>query len=251
MSENRPPFENDIDDTSPVDSGRTRMTPPVTPPPGAGHVRPTDRPPQRPTQSRPPTIPPNRRQRSQGKARNRRNSGLYLPLWSLGLMLIGVLVAAFVIVFIILELGGNITANSTPIVRIITAVPSHTPQFQESVLASPTLPPQAEQIIQVPEATIALDGPTLQPVDISPTPERIDVGKEIVVVDVGETLLNVRDNPGTIGTTVVFRANEGERYMVREGPRSADGFTWWRIESITDPTRTGWAAERYLSVNQQ
>jgi len=69
-----------------------------------------------------------------------------------------------------------------------------------------------------------------------------------MVIDVGDQQLNVRDLPGVMTSTVIFRSPEGSRFTVLEGPNLVDGLTWWRIQDVADPARVGWAASNYLEV---
>jgi hypothetical protein len=43
---------------------------------------------------------------------------------------------------------------------------------------------------------------------------------------------------------------DSEVFMVKDGPKDADGFTWWFLEAPYDPQRSGWAASNYLQVIQ-
>lgn len=233
MAHNLPPLGNEENsgETSPIDWQQTRPTPPVIPPPQAQSRM------RLPTTNARHITPPLRKQ----------DSGLYLPLWSLVMMLVAVLIAAFGVVFAIISLGGGLPISSTPIIRIITAVPSNTPSFAQSIIATPTLPPVAQAIMQSPQA-IVLQGPTLEAIVLSPTPEQIMIGKRVVVYDVGETQLNIRDLPGTTNTIVLFRASDGEIFVVVDGPQQANGFVWWKLADPLNPNRLGWAAENYLRV---
>ncbi len=245
MAHHLPPLDDEQNDgeTAPTDWQKTRPNPPVAPPP---HVQPRNRTTElgpRPPIAKPPypAVPPNRR------PNRKQDSGLYLPLWSLVMMLVAVLIAAFAVVFAIISLGGGLPLSSTPIIRIITAIPSATPAFVQSVIATPTLPPVAQAIVQSPPPVV-LQGPTLEAIVLSPTPEQITTGKRVVVYDVGETQLNVRDLPGTTNTIVLFRASDGEIFVVVDGPQQANGFVWWKIADPLNPNRLGWAAENYLRV---
>jgi hypothetical protein len=102
-----------------------------------------------------------------------------------------------------------------------------------------------------PPATFALSGPTLRPVEISPTPRIITIGEQVVVIDVGVQQLNVRDEPGVIDTAIIFRAEEGSIFTIIDGPRQADGLTWWQIQDPYNTSRTGWAASNYLQIAPQ
>jgi hypothetical protein len=59
----------------------------------------------------------------------------------------------------------------------------------------------------------------------------------------------MRSDPGLAGN-VLFLGLESEVFIVEEGPRSADGFTWWFLSAPYDPNIRGWAVANYLSVVQ-
>jgi hypothetical protein len=59
--------------------------------------------------------------------------------------------------------------------------------------------------------------------------------------------LRIRSAAGLNGDTV-FRADEAEVFAVRDGPKSADGYTWWYLVAPYDSTRAGWAAADFLAV---
>ncbi len=180
------------------------------------------------------TLPPRRRRRQ--------DSGLYLPVWSVALMLLIVFLAAFALFGLVLSLGGNSAPSSQPRIVIITAIPSETPvPGAQPTTGAFSAPPTA---LVAPGAlpTFALEGPTLPPVILSPTPIPILVGTT-VVVDVAS--LNVRAAPGT-DQELLFMAPEGTLFTVTEGPQSATGYTWWRIQNPADPQQTGWAAAQFL-----
>ena len=94
-------------------------------------------------------------------------------------------------------------------------------------------------------AALVLSGPTLPAVIFTPTPQPIAKGITVVVVDVGDQQLNVRERAGIVDVAIAFRAPEGTQFVVGDGPSQGDGLTWWRID---DPStgRSGWAASNYL-----
>jgi hypothetical protein len=194
---------------------------------------------QRPTQRRPVQPPyPQRKPRS---------SALYLPWWSMVMMLIVVLLASFLVVGGIYFLGGSTPVSTTqePIVRIITAEPT----LDNNAVTNPTELPATQIIVQSDEnVVLELTGPTLAPVVFTATPQPITVGSAVVVAGVGDQELNVRDNAGVLTTSVIFRADEGTRFVVVDGPTQADGFTWWQIQDTTNASLIGWAVSNYLSV---
>ena len=78
-------------------------------------------------------------------------------------------------------------------------------------------------------------------------PASLAVGMQVRVANVGEQELNIRSLPGVAGSQVLFRAAEGSAFKILDGPRPADGFTWWQIQ---DPASQlgGWAVANYLQA---
>lgn len=249
MSEARPPD----------DKPDTRPTPPLTPPEmpdedGTRRQIPVDdtrgmeridAPPRPKRQERPlpappspPTTAPRPPTKRKAKPREQR-SGLYLPVWSVGLMLLSVCGAVACLVFAVYSLGGNTPPPAAPRIVIATAVSTGLPGPDPALLASPTLPaPFAPPAL----SPFALQGPTLPPVVLSPTPTprpQIAVGSTVIVV--GDNGIRIRSTPGT-DTTVLTVANPGEQFTVVAGPQQANNLTWWRI---SNPAKNidGWAAE--------
>ena len=71
-------------------------------------------------------------------------------------------------------------------------------------------------------------------------PLAISVGGCAVVVNSGSGGLAVRATPSTSGT-LIKRIPDGTKVKILEGPRSANGYTWWRHD------QGGWSAGSYLS----
>lgn len=59
--------------------------------------------------------------------------------------------------------------------------------------------------------------------------------------------LRIRSAPG-LNSDTVFRGEEAETFQVKDGPKQADGYTWWYIVAPYDATRAGWAAADFLTV---
>lgn len=240
-----PPSARQMRNLSPRDPrGQTARQP--TPPPG-----------QRPSTSRPSGRRQPRRQRAP-----RSDSGLYLPLWSIALMLLVVAGVAGGVVLLVIGLGnsGRDTVNALgtpipptqppPVLIVSSPVPTERPASFPASPATPTLPPQFDPaantgLLRAPE-DFRLAGPTLPTPVITPTPITIGPGVTVEVIDVGEQQLNVRNQAGVFGTEIRFRAGEGERFRVVDGPLQVDNLTWWQIQDFNDPNRTGWAASQYL-----
>ncbi len=73
----------------------------------------------------------------------------------------------------------------------------------------------------------------------------LSVGTVVEVYDTGSTGLSVRPQPGT-GGYLNFVAQEGERFKIIDGPDSRNDYIWWKLESVNDPDRSGWAASNFL-----
>jgi hypothetical protein len=71
--------------------------------------------------------------------------------------------------------------------------------------------------------------------------KNIHIGDEVQVVTGGKSL-NLRSMPGT-SSQVITSLRNGERLKVIDGPESADGYHWWKVQGATG---TGWAAESFL-----
>jgi hypothetical protein len=99
--------------------------------------------------------------------------------------------------------------------------------------------------------------PSLTPVPLTPTltpyytptialptviPGTIGVGAMVESTADG---LRLRDAPSLQGR-ILAQASAHELFTVVDGPRSADGYTWWLLQGVYDATRQGWAVENYL-----
>lgn len=160
-------------------------------------------------------------------------------------MLVIVMGLAAGIIILVISLGGNTAQESPPVVILSTAIPSQRPQSFPVSPATATLPPEVDTLLS-PVAPLVLAGPTVATPFLSPTPRPIAIGETVIVSDVGAQELNVRNSAGVIDTTIVFRAPEGTRFTIVDGPRQSDGLTWWMIQDPFDSTRRGWAASNYL-----
>jgi hypothetical protein len=238
----------------PADLDSTQPNPPATIPPpppmphGKGHVQP--RLPERRRHGRKEKVknetriaqqtgemplPPRRYQR---RERNRSDSGMYLPAWSVLLMLVVVFGIAGFIVVLVLTLGGQSNPTGEPRVVIVTAIPSLTPAGGAQVAGLPTLPANSGGDA----SSFGLEGPALPTTVLTPTRQTVSVGKVVRVINVGLAGLNIRSEAGTNGR-ILFQAEEGDAFMVVDGPDQIDNLTWWQLRSTTDESKVGWAVE--------
>ena len=245
--------DHDLDGTQPIDHvDATRHIPPP-PPPGTGHVQLPSRPAEsrrrekrkRETRSSPPPEGRKPVELKRGEPRDRSKSGLYLPAWSVLLMLVTVFVVAFGVIALVIALGGGVQPAGSPRIIIVTsdftsAAPAQT--TEPTVTTSGLLSSSGSQNAF---PTFALEGPTLPPVVLTPTPISITVGSTVVVnADDG---LNIRSGAG-MDQTIMFNADDGTIFTVTDGPTQANGLTWWQVRDPADDTRFGWAAADYLDV---
>jgi hypothetical protein len=154
---------------------------------------------------------------------------------------------AFGMVFVFAALSEPQTpGDQPPRIQIITSQPTLSQDFGAGASSNqgqgdfwPTPIPQAQ-----PTATVPLPTPVPSP---SLPPGNFVIGARVMVVGVGTSGLNVRSAPGLAGTPL-FLAVDDEVYALVDGPQTADGLEWWKIEDPNDPSRVGWAARNYLTV---
>ena len=101
--------------------------------------------------------------------------------------------------------------------------PTHTPPFVPTSTLDPSLPT-----------------PTLQA-------NTIGAGGYVQITGTEGDGLRIRASVGLSGETV-FRGEESEVFVVRDGPQTADGYTWWYLVAPYDETRAGWAVADFLTV---
>jgi len=184
----------------------------------------------------PPEPTPRSTRRPPRAQPDRRRSGLYLPWWSLLIMLVFVGCAAVGALLVVNNMESSVQSkDATPVVIVITSTftvgPPATPT---AISAPPTITPPA-----------AL--PTIPPTASLP-PGNFAIGKIVQVVGVGESGLNVHSGAGVSAPTN-FRAKEGDRFVIQGGPQTLDGYEWWQIQDQNNPTtRSGWAARNYLQT---
>lgn len=119
------------------------------------------------------------------------------------------------------------------------------PRFSPEVGFAPADLTMIPAPTHTPNVTVA---PTNDP-SITPTPDLTTINIEGYVQITGTEGegLRIRLAPGLNGETV-FRGEEAEVFVVKDGPQSADGYTWWYLVAPYDTTRAGWAAADFLAV---
>lgn len=94
--------------------------------------------------------------------------------------------------------------------------------------------------------------PTATPdplLDTTPTaaPGALAIGAYVQIKGTEGKGLRLRAEAG-LSAPVRFTGYEDEVFLVRDGPRQADGYTWWYLVAPYEPARAGWAAADYLAV---
>jgi len=86
----------------------------------------------------------------------------------------------------------------------------------------------------------------------TPTPQSlivggIGVGMYVQITGTEGDGLRLRSGAGTTNPPR-FLGREAEVFQVRDGPKDADGYTWWYLVTPYDESRSGWAAANFLAV---
>lgn len=119
------------------------------------------------------------------------------------------------------------------------------PRFSPDVGFAPADLTMIPAPTHTPNVTVA---PTNDPL-ITPTLDStsINVNGYVQITGTEGEGLRIRSAPG-LNTETVFRGEETEVFVVRDGPQSADGYTWWYLVAPYDETRAGWGAADFLAV---
>jgi hypothetical protein len=95
--------------------------------------------------------------------------------------------------------------------------------------------------------------PNVTPIPVDPratptlAPDTIGITAYVQIGGTDGEGIRVRAAPGLSSDTVFF-AGESEVFVVRDGPQTADDYTWWYLVTPYDNTRAGWAASKFLVV---
>jgi hypothetical protein len=150
----------------------------------------------------------------------------------------GILIGSFVVALLLLAIGLLLllfTRPSSraliPVTAVVTVIPAPT--------AVPPTPTKAAQ--NTPTPTSALPP--------SPPPGVIAVGAYVQITGTGGDGLRLRTEPG-LNADVRILGAEAEVFLVQDGPREVDGYTWWYLVGPYDATRRGWAVSNYLAAVQ-
>lgn len=107
---------------------------------------------------------------------------------------------------------------------------------------NPTVPAGTSSALSSPNGQATTAGQTTAAATLSATVTPVPV-KTATVKGTGATL-NVRETPSLNGK-VVTTVKDGEKVTIKEGPREADGRTWYQLEYAG---KVGWAVKDYLDI---
>ena len=88
--------------------------------------------------------------------------------------------------------------------------------------------------------------PTTDPFASPTPPAGIAIGNYVQITGTEGQGLRIRSQPGLDGA-FQFLAYDSEVFLIQDGPREVDGYTWWYLVAPYDQTRVGWAAADFLT----
>ena len=147
---------------------------------------------------------------------------------------------------LIVSLGGLLVCATLGV--LLAHRPSTAPQ--------PGVAPAALTVLPAPTSTPTYSPPSPTPVPPTPTltstpaPGQFALGVYVEISGTGGDGLHVRSDPGLSGASL-FLGYDTEVFQITKGPQQADGYTWWYLTAPYDQQRSGWAAQKYLSVLPQ
>jgi len=115
--------------------------------------------------------------------------------------------------------------------------------------------PAAMTLIPGPTSTPPFVPPTLTPLPPTPVPTptaasgQFAIGVYVQITGTGGDGLRLRSEPG-LNSQQLFLGYDSEVFRIVKGPQRVDKYTWWYLTAPYDQTRSGWAAQDYLTVIQ-
>jgi hypothetical protein len=150
-----------------------------------------------------------------------------IRVWFFALVAGILLLALFTLWGLYLFQGSLGAGGPTPTAIIWTATPTPVPAASPTPMPTPT--PAVEE-----------------PGGATPTPSSdISIGGYVQVTGTGDYGLSLREGPGANYARIDV-AQEGEVFIVVEGPQTAAGSPWWRIRDPENEERFWWAIGNYL-----
>ena len=102
-------------------------------------------------------------------------------------------------------------------------------------------------VIPAPTSTSSAPAtPTIDPFAPTAATTGIALGNYVQITGTEGEGLRIRSEPSLNGNPE-FLGFDSEVFIVKDGPREADGFVWWYLVAPYDETRVGWAASDFLT----
>ncbi|HUG34619.1 MAG TPA: hypothetical protein VMJ90_07610 [Anaerolineales bacterium] len=104
-------------------------------------------------------------------------------------------------------------------------------------------------VTMIPASTSTSNAPptaTVDPFAPTPAPTGIAIGNYVQISGTDGEGLRIRSEPGLNGNPD-FLGFDSEVFIVRDGPREVDGYSWWYLVAPYDESRAGWAASDFLT----
>ena len=102
-------------------------------------------------------------------------------------------------------------------------------------------------IIAPPTATVNPTPTSTPSGTLIPPRGQIGIGGYVQITGTQGSGLRLHSAAGLNSDTLQLVA-ESETFLVKDGPQTADGHTWWYLVAPYDSTRAGWAAADFLTV---
>jgi hypothetical protein len=142
----------------------------------------------------------------------------------LAMLIIASVLICSTLVFILIRRPAAAPSSLTPAAAVFTIIPA--------ITSTPRTLPSTETPFP----------PTLAP-SFTPAPGQIALGVYVQPTTGGQGL-RVHTTPSLSAN--FFSAFDSEVFLITDGPRRADGYTWWYLTASYDITRAGWAVQNYL-----
>lgn len=238
------------------DAGGRRMSPPPPPPRQTQQQTPplsNVPPPAAPSYTAPPRTAGPRPPRRPTPPQTRADSGMYLPWWSLVILVATVGIGACGLLFVVGQSNwadGLINiGDQTPEIIVVTQenfASNSGGNVNNNSAAPPGSVPTAVQIAPTEQQVFATA--TTRPRSAAGCP----IGVLIAVSDTGNVGLAVRSEP-IQGNNITYVAAEGEQFRIIGGPETSvasDGtqIEWCHLQGALATNVDGWGAVEYLTV---
>jgi hypothetical protein len=83
------------------------------------------------------------------------------------------------------------------------------------------------------------------PPTLTPLPGTIAINTYVQITGTDGDGLRLRASP-SLSSDPLFLGFDAEVFLVVDGPKESDGYTWWYLTAPYDQTRSGWAVVNYL-----